>query len=203
MFKPRAVFGDMGDVHAPIGGQLIEDHLHPGGAGPWVGHDEDVVRPRHEPQTQSAEAKSAPRGCEPVLNPLQEGGGNGQEVCGRLLESWTAPILWRFGFRWRVRQRRGTRRNKSARGWTQPKTCRLHEASLCRQFQELCQLVHPKWPSEACGEGGADLVTILPAVELFDQKVFFFTKLEGFAGAAIPGQVRPLDPNPPGNQLRM
>jgi hypothetical protein len=38
----------VGKVHVPCGGELVEDHLHPGGAGARVGDDEDVVGAGHK-----------------------------------------------------------------------------------------------------------------------------------------------------------
>ena len=46
--EPGAHLGDVGEVHAAVGRELVEDHLRPGRAGAGVGHDEDVVRARPE-----------------------------------------------------------------------------------------------------------------------------------------------------------
>src|SRR5262245_47389867 len=45
--EPRRMLGDVGEVHRAVGGQLVEDHLHPGGARTRVGDDENIVRTRY------------------------------------------------------------------------------------------------------------------------------------------------------------
>src|SRR5439155_9476944 len=188
----------MGKLHAAVCRQLVEDHLHPSGPGARVGHDKDIIGAGREVHTRQLEDMNLSAcNSEAFAQPLKKRGNPHQGSGNDMVEE---PRGWRAAALETVhRKSAGLALGENCRA---PVAVGLQKTAPGGQVEEFRQFITRERLAEPRGKRRAELRGILPAVESFQEKLFFAAEAEGLATAAIADQIVSALSGEPRNQFQ-